>query len=267
MRIVHGIETFCPEEYAKKQDGAEYGELIKHRYYSATCEKERNVNILLPAGYTEEKKYPVLYVLHGIFETEDSMTFTGTAIGNMIAKNAAREMIVVYPYLYASKTSDVCTAINKKNVDAYNNFINDLTNDLMPYMKEHYSIAEGRENTAVLGFSMGGREALAIGLKRPDLFGYVGAIAPAPGLVPAKDWAMEHEGQFREEDLVFSGESPFLLMLCCGDSDKVVGQFPASYHKIFLKNRVEHIWWEIPGSDHGDPAITSGIYNFCRNIF
>lgn len=261
------IEIFCPEEYTKEKVEIKYGELVKSRYYSTTCEKERNVNILLPAGYRPEKKYPVLYVLHGIFETENNMVFTGITIGNMITKGIAREMIVVYPYIYASKTRDVCTAINKTHVAAYNNFIHDLTNDLMPYMKEHYSVAEGRENTAVVGFSMGGRQALAIGLQRPDLFGYVGAIAPAPGLVPAKDWAMEHEGQFKEEELVFSGESPFLLMLCCGDSDKVVEQFPISYHDIFLRNQVEHIWWEIPGSDHGDPAITSGIYNFCKNIF
>ncbi|MCM1568615.1 MAG: alpha/beta hydrolase-fold protein [Roseburia sp.] len=261
------IEVFCPEEYKEKSDEVEYSKLIKTSYYSATCEKERNVNILLPAGYTEEKKYPVLYVLHGIFGTENDMTFNSTTIANMIAKGAAREMIVVYPYMYASKTQDVCTAIDKENVDAYNNFVHDLADDLMPYMKENYSIAEGRENTGIVGFSMGGRESLAIGLQRQDLFGYVGAIAPAPGLVPGKDWAMEHEGQFAEEELVFHEEKPLFLMICCGDSDKTVGEFPKSYHHIFEKNQVEHVWWEIPGSDHGNPAITSGIYNFCRNIF
>lgn len=261
------IEIFCPEEYSKKSEQGEYSELIKARYYSTTCEKERNVNILLPVGYTEEKEYPVLYVLHGIFGTENDMTFNSVTIQNMTAKGAAEEMIVVYPYMYASRTKDVCTAIDKENVAAYNNFINDLVDDLMPFMKENYSVAEGKENTAIAGFSMGGRESLAIGLQRADLFGYVGAIAPAPGLVPGKDWAMEHEGQFAEEELVFSDEAPFLLMICCGDSDKTVGQFPVSYHNIFTKNYVEHAWWEIPGSDHGDPAITSGIYNFCKNIF
>lgn len=267
MMQEYGIEIFCPEEYSKKSEQGEYSELIKTQYYSTTCEKERNVNILLPVGYTEEKKYPVLYVLHGIFGTENDMTFNSVTIQNMTAKGAAEEMIVVYPYMYASKTKDVCTAIDKENVAAYDNFINDLVEDLMPYMKENYSVAEGKENTAIVGFSMGGRESLAIGLQRPDLFGYVGAIAPAPGLVPGKDWAMEHEGQFAEEELVFSEEAPFLLMICSGDSDKTVGQFPVSYHNIFVNNQVEHVWWEIPGSDHGDPAITSGIYNFCKNIF
>ena len=56
-------------------------------------------------------------------------------------------------------------------------------------------------------------------------------------------------------------------MICAGDKDSVVGQFPMSYHKLYDANSIEHIWWEIPGSDHGDPAISSGIYNFVKHIF
>lgn len=261
------IEIFCPEEYSKRNTDIKYSDVIKTTYYSTTCEKERPVNIVLPVGYSEDKEYPVLYVLHGIFGTQNDMNNNSITIQNMMTEGIAKDMIVVYPYMYASKTQDKCTAIDKENVAAYDNFVNDLVTDLMPFIKENYSIAEGRENTAITGFSMGGREALAIGLQRPDLFGYVGAIAPAPGLVSGKDWAMEHEGQFAEEELVFHDEKPILLMVCCGDKDGTVGQFPKSYHDIFEKNDVEHVWWEIPGSDHGDPAISSGIYNFCRYIF
>lgn len=261
------IEIFCPEEYSKKNADIKYSDVIKSTYYSTTCEKDRPVNIVLPAGYSEDKKYPVLYVLHGIFGTQNDMNNNSITIQNMMTAGIAKDMIVVYPYMYASKISDKCTAIDKENVAAYDNFINDLVTDLMPFIKENYSIAEGRESTAIAGFSMGGRESLAIGLQRPDLFGYVGAIAPAPGLVPGKDWAMTHEGQFTEDELAFNDEKPILLMVCCGDKDGTVGQFPKSYHDIFDKNGVEHMWWEIPGSDHGNPAICSGIYNFCKYIF
>lgn len=261
------IEIFCPEEYSKKNADIKYSDVIKTTYYSTTCEKDRPVNIVLPAGYSEDKEYPVLYVLHGIFGTQNDMNNNSITIQNMMTAGIAKDMIVVYPYMYASKIRDKCTAIDKENVAAYDNFVNDLVTDLMPFIKENYSIAEGRESTAIAGFSMGGRESLAIGLQRPDLFGYVGAIAPAPGLVSGKDWAMTHEGQFAEDELVFNDEKPILLMVCCGDKDGTVGQFPKSYHDIFDKNEVEHVWWEIPGSDHGDPAISSGIYNFCRYIF
>lgn len=260
------ITIKCPNDYLEKITKNE-GELVRAKYYSTTCEKDRNVNILLPKGYSAEKTYPVLYFLHGIFGDENTMLGTTTAINNMIAEQVAEEMIVVYPYMYASKTQDACTGIDTKNTEAYDNFINDLVTDLMPYIKENYSIKEGKENTAIMGFSMGGRESLAIGLQRPDLFGYVCAIAPAPGLVPGKDWAMTHPGQFAEEEVKYDDEKPFFIFLCAGDSDKTVGTFPKSYHILFDKNQVEHTWWEIPGSDHGDPAISSGVYNFCKYVF
>ena len=260
-----------PSEYGNKKDGVEYPELIRATYYSTTCEKDRNVNIVLPADYSEKKKYPVLYILHGIFGDQNSMTDSGTniivPIQNMMAEGIAEEMILVFPYMYASKTQDVCTAIDVENSLAYDNFVNDLVDDLMPYMEENYSVATGRDNTAVAGFSMGGRETLAIGLYRPDLFGYICGIAPAPGLVPGKDWAMDHPGQFAEEDAKFDNIMPRLFMVCSGDKDRVVGTFPKSYHELFDKNGVTHIWYEIPGSDHGNPAIQSGIYNFCQYVF
>lgn len=265
-------EITAPSKYSISKLDVTYGEMVKTKYYSTTCEKDRNVIILLPAGYDESKAYPVMYVLHGIFGDETSMIGDGNSgtrilLGNLMDEGLAEDMIVVFPYMYASKTQDVCTAIDIPNVEAYDNFVNDLVDDLMPFMAENYAVAQGKENTAVIGFSMGGRESLAIGLIRPDLFGYVGAIAPAPGLTPGRDWAMEHPGQFTEEELVFDDESPYFLMICSGDRDGTVGTFPKSYHEIFTANGTEHIWYEIPGSDHGDPAITSGLYNFAKTIF
>lgn len=271
---MEGIEVIqkCPAKYQKKSKDIDYGEIIKTDYYSTTCEKNRNVIIALPAGYTEEKEYPVLYVLHGIFGDETSMIGDGNSgvriiMGNLAEEGLAEEAIIVFPYMYASKTREVCTAIDVENTAAYDNFVNDLTADLMPFLAQNYSVASGRENTAIIGFSMGGRESFAIGFTRPDLFGYVGAIAPAPGVTPGTDMFMAHPGQFAEEELVFEGESPFVLMICSGDKDSVVGTFPKSYHEILSTNKVNHIWWEIPGSDHGDPAISSGLYNFCKEIF
>ena len=114
---------------------------------------------------------------------------------------------------------------------------------------------------------MGGREAIAIGFTYPDKIGYVGAIAPAPGLVPGRDWAMNHYGQLKNDELVYDDYTPFLTMVCCGTRDGTVGSFPKTYHDILSKNKTDHIWYEITNSDHGDPAIASGVYNFCKYVF
>ncbi len=266
-------QELCDTALMSKESGTGYGELVYTSYYSTTCARNKNVVILLPEGYTESKTYPVMYFLHGIWGTERTMVDHNNQsnvniIGNMIASGEAEEMIVVFPYMYSSKTQDTCTAIDEENSRAYDNFLNDLTVDLMPWLEENYSIKTGRDNTAVIGFSMGGRESLAIGLAHADKIGYVGAIAPAPGLVPAQDWAMNHYGQFAESEVVYDdGYTPYLTMICCGTSDGTVGSFPKSYHELYNKNGVTHIWYEIQGSDHGDPAIASGVHNFCKYVF
>ncbi len=267
------VTEFCPDEITETRDGVKYGTLSHETYHSETTGRDRGFNILLPADYDETKKYPVLYLLHGIFGDENSMTDPNFKIpeilGNLAADGLAKEMIIVYPNMYASSDPAQQPAFTPESVLPYDNFINDLVDDLMPYIEENYSVLTGRDNTAICGFSMGGRETLFIGLSRPDLFKYVGAISPAPGLTPGQDWAMTHPGQLEEKELTFDGKDykPALLMVCCGTNDSVVGKFPLSYHEIFDTNKTEHVWYEITGADHDATAIKSGIYNFLKNIF
>ncbi len=256
----------CPDEYTKDRLEVLYGTLTKVKYYSDTCGRERKVNILLPAGYTEEKKYPVLYVLHGYWGNEDSMcsptdeTLTTVEIvGNLIAEGEAEEMIVVFPYIFCSKELEYCTGMDATNNAAYDNFINELYDDLMPFIEKTYSVAKGRENTAITGFSMGGRESLYIGFSNPEKFGYIGAICPAPGvteLIP-------------EEELVFESEevTPYVLLITAGSNDTVVYNVPETYHYALQNNGVDHIWTYVNGGYHGGNCIRSNMYNFCRTIF
>lgn len=273
--IMAGIEPeeTCPVSLTGMKTDVDYGEIVKTTYYSTTCERDRNVNIVLPAGYSTDKKYPVMYILHGIFGDENSMLGDGSSgarviIGNMVKEGTAKEMILVFPNMYASKDPDQAPAFDPESVKPYDAFVDDLVTDLMPFMEENYSVAAGKKNTAVLGFSMGGRETLNITFAHPDLIGYACAIAPAPGLVPGKDWAMEHPGTYTEDEICFSDEiMPYVLIDCAGDKDGTVGSFPKSYHELMEKNGVPHVWYEIPGSDHCDPAISSGIYNFAKYVF
>ena len=262
-------QTLCPDEICIKRMGVAYGTVEHITYQSETTGLERGANVLLPAGYTTEKKYPVLYFQHGIFGDENSLIKDANnkiveILGNLAAEGKAKEMIVVFPNMYAKTDPAQQPAFTAEAVLPYDNFINDLVNDLIPYIEANYSVLTDRENRAVLGFSMGGRETLFIGLSRPDLFGYIGAIAPAPGLTPAKDNFMTHIGQMQEEDVKYEEGVvlPNLLMICCGTKDGVVGKFPKGYHELMEKNGVEHLWYEVPEADHDSKAIKSGIYNF-----
>lgn len=262
-------QTTCPSEICIKQMGVEYGTVEHITYQSVTTGLERGVNVLLPANYSEEKKYAVLYFQHGIFGDENSLINDGNnkikeIVANLVAEGRTKDMIVVFPHMFAKTDPNQQPGFSAEAMIPYDNFINDLVNDLIPLIESKYSVHTDRENRAILGFSMGGRETLFIGLSRPDLFGYIGAIAPAPGLVPGKDHFMTHVGQMQEEEVKFAegAELPELLMVCCGTKDGVVGKFPESYHNLFDANGVEHLWYEVPGADHDSNAIRSGLYNF-----
>ncbi len=271
--LTNEIEERCPVTVTASRGDVTYGEFSHDTYFSKTCGLERGYSILLPADYSTDKQYPVLYLLHGIFG--DEYSFSGDAsnkikeiVGNMAADGYIKETIVVCPNMYASSDPDQKPGFDTEACLPYDNFINDLTNDLMPYIESKYSVLTGRENTYLAGFSMGGRETIFITLKRPELFGYVCAISAAPGIVPTKDKFMTHVGQMEESEMKFAdgAQTPNVFIICCGTRDSVVGEYPKSYHEILEANGSEHIWYEITGADHDNNAIKSGIYNLFKKI-
>ena len=269
------IEEFCPSSASDRRSGATYPKAEHKTYRSKTTGLDRGVNIVLPAGYDSSKKYPVIYMLHGIFC--DEYTFINDPAYRLIeictnlAKDGlAEDMIIVFPNIYAKSDPQQEPLFNDiASVAPYDNFINDLVNDLMPFIEENYSVKTGRDNTAVAGFSMGGREALFIGFERPDLFGYCGAFSPAPGLTPMRDWAFDHPGQYKESELNFDGKdyTPELLLVSGGTNDHTVGDTYKKYDEIMTRNGVKHICYSITGADHDANAVNSGFYNFVKNIF
>lgn len=265
------VTEMQPEEIELQREGITYPEFHKYTYYSTTAGRETGVNVLLPPSYSTDRKYPVLYILHGYFDNEDWMARPEvnirTMLPNLYATGEAREMIIVLPYIYCSKDAVHCTAMNLTNSLRYDNFINDLITDLMPFIENHFSVAKGRENTAITGFSMGGRESLFIGFSHPERFGYIGASCPAPGLVPVADSPM-HPGQMDISQLVFPKKEPaYVLLLSAAQQDTVVGLFPHSYRNIFTQNKIEHIWHFMTQTGHDHMSVKPHLYNFFRMIF
>lgn len=255
------VSEFEPNDAKSEKAGVQYGTIVSKSYYSDFCKREKPYNVLLPAGYTESKKYPVMYVMHGYWENQDRMIIKGNGtmytkqiIGNAIAEGAAEDMIVVFPYIYSSQSQADCSAMDDANNIAYDNFGTVLTTELMPLIEKEYSVATGRENTAITGFSMGGRESLNIGMKYPDKFGYVGAICAAPGASGSFKFASEEA-------------APSLIFLTAGSNDEVVYTTPEGYHNNFTKNNVPHIWHYVNGGYHGDNSIHAHLYNFVRFAF
>lgn len=242
----------------------------KISYFSSVANKNKNAVVILPPNYSTSKKYPVVYVNHGIFGSENDMVGYCKSIGgNLMKKGEAEEMIMVSCAMYTSATSDQCMGMTAEECAKYDAFREDLTEYLMPYIEEHYSVKTGRENTAICGFSMGGRESLYIGITRPQYFGYIGAACPAPGITPAQDMFMTHPGNMQPSEFKIQDHTydPYLLMITGGTNDTVVGTFPKEYHEMLASNGQPHIWQEIAGGGHDASCINPLMYNFLKNAF
>lgn len=263
----HAAENYTPTPgFDQRREDVTYGKMIYHTYHSQTTGRERKCYALLPPRYDAEKTYPVLYLLHGI--GGDHNEWLGgkpdVVIGNLIAAGKAREMIVVIPNVRAraNDTANAQDMYTPAHFAAFDNFINDLKNDLMPFIESHYKITPGRENAAIAGLSMGGREALYIGLTLSDTFGYVGAFCPAPGVLPYN----VEKGLFEKAAFApANGEDTFIL-INAGQSDGVVGAWPQTYSHTLRENGVNHLFYVTDGG-HDFTVWKHGLYNFVSRIF
>ena len=125
--------------------------------------------VLLPVDYdsTGTARYPVVYLLHG-----GTQNHTAFAARNWFIKDASeRRMIVVMPYLQPPLFSARAGA--PAPVEEF------LGRELPAYIDANYRTIADRRGRAIGGISMGGYGATMIGLKRPDMFGTVGAISAA----------------------------------------------------------------------------------------
>ena len=260
-QIKDQIVDRLPAGAADVRSGVDYGELRSCTYWSTTRERETPVRVLLPAGYDENETYPVLYLLHGYWNDEktlsDPESGLQTIIGNLIASGEAEKMIVVFPYIYTSKTMPYCTGMDWENNQNYDNFIYDLKADLMPWMASHFSIRTDRASTAISGFSMGARESFYIGTQMSDRFGYVGSVCTAPGLAP---------GMLDPGDLRFA-QQPYMMLLSGAVYDGVVGENPKNYHEMLTANGVPHIWNSLPDGGHDNNSIQPHVYNMVKFAF
>lgn len=256
--------------YDKVRQGVKYPSFKKYSYDSKTAGRKTNVNVLLPADYSVEKEYPVLYILHGFYDNENWMARSIVSIPQILTNlqldGKAKEMIIVLPYIFCDKNMPSCTGMDMKNCLAYDNFINDMTTDLIPFIESTFSVKKGRENTAITGFSMGGRESLFIGFNHPELFAYIGAVCPAPGLVKIPGSPM-HPGQIKAEDMKFDEYKPDILLISSSRADGVVTSAPDSYRSILVKNDEEFLSHILNTTGHDHTSVKPHLYNYLQLIF
>ena len=157
-----------------------HGQIEYIHYYSKNLGATNQAIVYLPPKYKEnkDKKYPVFYCISGTTDTEEVYYKVGRVnyiLDNLLAEGKAEEMIVVLPYgnPYKLLPAPPASAGVPQTMFGKDIFSLDLTNDLMPYIEQHYRTINDADHRAIGGFSRGGNQALANGLTNLDKFAYL----------------------------------------------------------------------------------------------
>ena len=242
-----------PAGFDKKRDGIPRGKLEMIEYDSKTVGTKRKLNVYTPPGYSKEKKYPVLYLLHGIGgdETEwERFASPDILLDNLIADGKAQPMIIVMPNGRAQK-NDRAEGNVFAAAPAFATFERDLLDDVIPFIEARYSVNTDREQRALAGLSMGGGQSLNFGLGHLDKFAWVGGFSSAPNTKKPAELLPDPAAATKQLKL---------LWLSCGNQDGLIN-ISQGLHAYLKENKVPHIW-HVATHGHDAPEWKQALYYF-----
>lgn len=153
----------------------QHGALSEITYQSSVVGAPRRMHVYTPPGFgMGNERYPVLYLLHGAMDSDDSWGTVGRAgfiLDNLIASGAAKKMIVVMPRGHTGPAN------RGANAPKLPDFVAEFQQDIKPYIESHYPLIGGRANTAIAGLSMGGQQTLDITLGNLASYGWIGVFS------------------------------------------------------------------------------------------
>jgi enterochelin esterase-like enzyme len=242
----------------KERKDIPHGKLEMITYESRSVGTTRKMQVYTPPGYSKEKKYPVLYLLHGIGgdETEwQRFCKPNVLLDNLLADGKVKAMIVVMPNGRAQK-NDRAEGNVFQSAPAFAAFEKDLLDDVIPTIEGRYSVKADREHRALAGLSMGGGQSLNFGLGHLDTFAWVGGFSSAPNTKPPAQLV---------PDPAAARKKLKLLWLGCGKKDGLI-RISQGVHAYLKEKEVPHIW-HVDGYSHDPTEWKNNLYLFSQRIF
>jgi enterochelin esterase-like enzyme len=260
-----------PAGFNVKRDNIPHGDLTPVEYDSKSLGTRRRMRVYTPPGYSTNRKYPVLYLLHGIGGTDTEWTeacHANVILDNLLAEGKVQPMVMVFPDGNSSRTVADLDAGGRgagaggggrggMNMDAWlTPFENDLLKDIIPYIDSHYSVYTDRDHRALAGLSMGGGQTLNIGLVHPETFAFVGGFSSAPDTKQPPSVLVPDPSVPKQLKLVWLG---------CGNKDNLI-RISQAVHNYLKENGVPHIW-HVDGNAHDNTEWDNNLYLFSQRIF
>jgi len=225
-----------------------HGQLHRHFYRSTVASDDRDFIVYTPPGYdpAAQKRYPVLYLLHGYSDDTSAWSTVGCAnviLDNLIARKQSKPMLIVMPLGYG--TMEIVKSGWQRVRDRelwernQNGFRQALLQEVIPQVEAAYKVSAEQKSRAIAGLSMGGTESLLVGLGTLDRFGWIGAFSSG-GL------GTNFVSQFPSLDEK-ANDKLRLLWIGCGTEDGLIGP-NRNLHEWLASKNVRHTWKETPGA-------------------
>jgi len=285
----------APAGFDRVRADIPHGTLEQVDYDSKTINAKRWMEVYTPPGYSKDKKYPVLFLLHGIGGNEGKeWTRQGVAnviIDNLIADKKIEPMVVVFPNGNAVAGGGAGGGAgqgrggrggggfgggagggggggggrgfggggdaSQMSGDGWGkNFEGDLLHDIIPFIESHYSVYTDREHRAVAGLSMGGGQALDFGLANLDTFAWIGGFSSAPNT---------RTPELLVPDPAKATKMLKLLWISGGNKDGLL-TYSQRTHAYLKEHNVPHIY-HVDGNAHDFNHWKNSLYWFAQQLF
>ena len=241
-----------------------HGEIRIEKYDSELTGAERNCYVYLPPQYKSEpeRRFPVLYLMHGAGEDETGWAtqgMMGNIMDNLIAEGECVPMIIVCEHGVAAlkDSEEPAGRFNLFNFDAFEKV---MVEEAVPTFDSRFRTVADRDHRAICGLSLGGFQSYTIGLDHPELFGWIGGFSGS-GRGP---------GDRRDSEMYPTSlnDDYHLLYISIG-TDEPAGMYKGIYdlHEALDSLGVNHVYYESPGTGHEWLTWRRSLHQFAPMLF
>jgi enterochelin esterase-like enzyme len=228
-----------------------HGQIHIDWYESNVLDKMRSMHVYTPPGYEAgNTKFPVFYLLHGGGDEDSGWSTVGRAgfiMDNLLASKKAKPMIVVMPNGSMPRAVVVPGAAPDPAAQraAQQKFVDELLNNVIPYVEKNYRVLANRENRAIAGLSMGAGQTLAVAPTHLDRFAYVGVWSGGVNAAATDDFLQRNAQFFESPDK--TNKMVRLLWIAAGSKDTLAGPGTKHLAEILDAHGIKHEYHESEG--------------------
>jgi enterochelin esterase-like enzyme len=234
-----------------------HGEIRTLVYMSRSNKVARELTVYVPPGYDQarNRRYPVLYLLHGFANDHQSWHRYGRAndiLDNLLAQKAIQPFLIVMPLGYGGASVNGDGTGIPPNGDVRGEaalYERDLLEDIIPMIDKTFRTVADRKHRAIVGFSMGGGQAGRFGLSHLETFSQIGIMSAGMAGGGAGGGSSSDLLAPLAADPAKTNKLIDLLWIACGKEDAAL-KGAATLHQALEKAGIEHTFLETEGAHH-----------------